>query len=106
MEATGFKKTCLILMKINLIIIISLFFISCAVGPPIYDTRYIKETHALSSSYDTKDTDNPPPNLYDYLGIGRPSKEVRHKNKLQETNREQLWQRKNTRTNTKTINKN
>ena len=62
------------------IIIISLFFISCAVGPPRYDTRDIKETHAFSSGYDTKDTGNPPPNIYDYLGLPRPSEEVRHKN--------------------------
>ena len=62
------------------IIIISLFLISCTVGPPKYDTHVFKETHGPSSSFHIKDTANPLPNIYDYLGLPRPSEEVRHKN--------------------------
>ena len=69
------------------IIIISLFFISCAVGPPRYDTRDCKETLDPACGYHVVDTGNPPPNIYDYLGLVRPPGEVRHKSELQETNR-------------------
>ena len=66
------------------IIIISLFFISCTVGPPRYDTKDIKETHVPSSGFHIKYTGNPPPNIYDHLGLRRPSekeKEIMAKKK-------------------------